>query len=63
MPKVLKGSKYIYSFICKYSIMPSLIDLKLRMYVTLALIFGLGFAIIYGKKKKYLDVFVLYKQK
>jgi len=28
--------------------MPSLIDLKLRMYVTLALIFGLGFAIIYA---------------
>ena len=28
--------------------MPSLIDLKLRMYITLALIFGLGFAIIYA---------------
>jgi len=32
--------------------MPSLIDLKLRMYITLALIFGLGFALIYGKKKE-----------
>ena len=28
--------------------MSSLIDLKLRMYITLALIFGLGFAIIYA---------------